>query len=62
MAVNYALVNKVLIDCGISEINTDHEEGKGESPQIWLIPNQEYRLIRMGETSIVADQSNDKYQ
>ena len=57
--VHYALVNKILVDCGIAVINLDHEEGKEESPKIRFILNQVYRIISVDETSIEAYQSKD---
>ena len=57
MVVHYALGNKILVDCGISDINPDHYKVKEESPQIQLIPNQLYRLISMYETHIVVELS-----
>ena len=62
MTVHYNIVNKILVDCGIAEINPNHNEGKEESQQIWLIPNQAYRLIIMDKTRIVADQIKDTDQ
>ena len=59
MMVHYALVNKILVDCGIAVINLDHDEGKEESPKIRFILNQVYRIISMDETSIEAYQSKD---
>ena len=55
--VHYDLVNKIIVDCGIDEINQDHDKGKEESPKILLIPYQEYQIIIMENTSILADQS-----
>ena len=62
MAVYYALVNNIIMDCGIAEINPDHENGKEDYPQIWLIPDEAYMIISMDETSIVADQIKDMDQ
>ena len=62
MAVSYTLVNKIIVDCGIAEINPDHDEGKEDLPKIWLILNQAYRLIIMEKTRIVEDQSKDTDQ
>ena len=57
VVVHYDLVNKIIVDCGIDEINPDHDKGKEESPKILLIPYQEYQIIIMENTSILADQS-----
>ena len=60
--VHNALVNKIIMDSGISEINPDHNKGKKESPQIRLLPEQAYRIISMDETRILEDQIKDKYE
>ena len=62
MAVHYALVKNIIVDCGIADINPCQDEGKKESPKTRFIPDQEYRLISMDDTHIVEDQSNDGYQ
>ena len=62
MAVYYALVNNIIMDCGIAEINPDHDNGKDYYPQIWLIPDEACMIIRMDETIMVAEQSKDMDQ
>ena len=60
--MNYDIVNKIIMDCGIDEINPYHDEGKEDSPQTWLIPDQAYPIFSMDETHMVAYQSNDMDQ
>ena len=60
--MHYDLLNKILVNCGITEINPDHDEVKEESPQIRLIPDQEYQIIGMDKTRIATDQIKDMDQ
>ena len=50
-------MNKILVYCGIADINPDHDEGKKESLKIRFIPNQSYGIISMEDNFIVAEQS-----
>ena len=50
-------MNKILVYCGIADINQDHDEGKKESLKIRFIPNQSYGIISMEDNFIVAEQS-----
>ena len=54
MAVHYALVNYIIVDCGIYEIKPDRDKVKEEYPNIRLILDQAYRLVSMDETYIAA--------
>ena len=55
--MHYNLVNKIIMDCEISDINPDHNEGNEDSLQNRLIPDQAYWLIIMDETRIVENKS-----